>query len=173
MHASSVQATSLHQRLSVISMMLLLHLLIWLAWQAQSKMKLTHEDRTQYLQILQIPTPKQLNQPEPKKLAPVPEPSNKPINKATKKSPFYGASTARAISEPIAVSPHDTISDTQSQTQSHEISEQTPETRPHLDLDALRQSAVIMEKQRRRGEIEKIQNSLKRDDSFENSWRGS
>ncbi|MFZ6862103.1 hypothetical protein ACO0K7_05675 [Undibacterium sp. Ji67W] len=167
MHASTVQATSLRQRLSVISMMLLLHLSLWLAWQAQSKIKLVHEDRTLYLQILQIPTQKQLSQPEPEKLAPALRISSKSINTATKKAPLSGVSAVHAVSEPITVRPHDAIPETQSQTQSQQVSEHPPETRPHLDLDALRQSAVVMEKQRQRGEIEKIQDSLKRDDNFE------
>ena len=45
--------------------------------------------------------------------------------------------------------------------------EQRPETSTHLDWDALHQSAMMMEKQRKHSEIEKIQDGLKRDESFE------
>ena len=56
MRVSTVQTTSLPQRLSVIGLMLLLHFMLWLAWQAQNKLKLAQEDRTFYLHMVQIPS---------------------------------------------------------------------------------------------------------------------
>ncbi|MFZ6753941.1 hypothetical protein ACO0KY_11270 [Undibacterium sp. Dicai25W] len=163
MQVSTVQTTSLPQRLSVMSLMLLLHLMLWLAWQAQSKFKLAHEDRTSYLQILQVPSSQPIPKQESEKLTPALATSIKTANTVTKKALVSNANSARTVSEAITVAPHEAIPDVQSQQEYQQL----PGVSPHLDLDALRQSAVAMEKQRRRGEIEKIQDSLKRDDSFE------
>ena len=163
MRVSTVQTTSLPQRLSVIGLMLLLHFMLWLAWQAQNKLKLAQEDRTFYLHMLQIPSQEANPKPSPEKISPPRAKSSTSPHVATRKALVSDTNSVRATSEPITMSPHDGVTETPMQREP----EQRPETSTHLDWDALHQSAMMMEKQRKHSEIEKIQDGLKRDESFE------
>ena len=149
--------TSLSRRFSVALLMLSVHLLLWMAWQTQTSFKLIRDTPRVYLQLLQIPLPKKLPTPE-KFLAP-PVATSTAHATTTKKVTVVTATTSTVISAAPTTNTRENPSIT------------TPDTdtqaKPHLDLDALRVAAVAMEKQRRHGEIEKIQDSLKRDDSFE------
>ncbi|MFZ6691355.1 hypothetical protein ACO0K1_06105 [Undibacterium sp. SXout20W] len=151
-YMSANARATLTRRLSVGLLMLLMHGLLWLAWQTQTTFKIIRDAPTTYLQLLQIPLPKKLTQPDKSiSVAVVPTPIQTRIPKKT------SASNAMTISPETVTS----------EISSSNMTTPTTEATPHLDLDALRVTAMTMEKQRRHSEIEKIQDSLKRDDSFE------
>ena len=155
----------LSKRLLVIFLMLSVHVSLWWAWQSQTQFKLWRERPTTYLQLLQIPLltppqPKEAQQKSPPETLVGAAPVIKPAKTSSHPPSHQASDTANAItitnvppalSTPSPAAPPD--------------GEPTPAT--HLDLDALKASALAMDKQRRPSEIEKIQHDLRRDDGFE------
>ena len=155
----------LSKRLLVIFLMLSVHVALWWAWQSQTQFKLWRERPTTYLQLLQIPLltppqPKEAQQKSPPETLVGAAPVIKPAKTSSHPPSHQASDTANAItitnvppalSTPSPAAPPD--------------GEPTPAT--HLDLDALKASALAMDKQRRPSEIEKIQHDLRRDDGFD------
>ncbi|MFZ6847913.1 hypothetical protein [Undibacterium sp. RuRC25W] len=150
------------QRLFVILLMLSVHALLWFAWQSQIKFGLLRETPTTYLQLLQLP--RQEPEPPHPKLEKSPTQQDKPNThpvvsrkQANVASPTTKTITVTSNAPTIAIPNNANTPITSSE----------PEPAIHLDLDALRASALAMDKQRRPGEIEKMQNELRRDERIE------
>lgn len=155
----------LSKRLLVIFLMLSVHVALWWAWQSQTQFKLWRDRPTTYLQLLPIPL---LTPPQPKetqqKSPPATLAASAPVTKpavATSHPPSHPAANATNAITVTDVPPAVTTPSPAAPANG----EPSPTT--HLDLDALKASALAMDKQRRPSEIEKIQHDLRRDDGFE------
>lgn len=135
-------------------LVLLVHGLLWLAWQQQHGVSSRADASViHYLQLTDIhppPVPEVSSVPPEKNLPTAPKRNNPtPLNNKPEK--------ANAITlNPVAESNASAI--TPAVTSAEE---------PRLNLDELKRSALAIDKQRQPGTIEKIQQSHRRDDGFE------
>ncbi|WP_423680405.1 hypothetical protein [Undibacterium sp. WLHG33] len=135
-------------------LVLLVHGLLWLAWQQQHGVSSRADASViHYLQLTDIhppPVPEVSSVPPEKNLPTAPKRNNPtPLNNKPEK--------ANAITlNPVAESNASVI--TPAVTSAEE---------PRLNLDELKRSALAIDKQRQPGTIEKIQQSHRRDDGFE------
>ena len=142
------------RRTMALMLMLLVHGLLWFAWQNQQSVRSRTDATTMhYLQLMDIRTPR------------IPDVSSAPPsekNQPTAPKPRIPKQLPdRKNDQAITVNP---IAESNATTITPAI---TPAEEPRLNLDELKRSALAIDKQRQPGTIEKIQQSHLRDDGFE------
>ncbi|MBK1888702.1 hypothetical protein Undi14_01550 [Undibacterium sp. 14-3-2] len=145
---------SFTRRTVALVLMLLVHGCLWLGWQNQHWISVrTEANEMRYLQLIDIQTPR------------IPEVSSAPPEKNLPTAPKRNNPT------PLNNKPEKANTITLNPVVESNASVITPAVtsaeEPRLNLDDLKRSALAIDKQRQPGTIEKIQQSHRRDEGFE------
>jgi|GEM_PF-2256314 len=144
-----------------IFLVILAHILFWQLLQSSNSALYPHKSTDiHYLELLQVPRPVVT---EPVKTASLPLKPVQATKSTIRQVPASRSQAAPPVTEPVAE-----VTDKHKPPAQQASSDERPGvTAPGLDLDAVRSSALAMERKRRPTEIEQMQASHRQADSLE------
>lgn len=153
MHFQLHKPLTFTRRTVALAMVLLVHGILWFSWQNQQWVRgRTDATEIHYLELIDIRTPR-----IPEVSSALPETPLPTTPKRSNPTPLNHKNEKAITLNPAAESSATIVTPAITST----------EEEPRLNLDELKRSALAIDKQRQAGTIEKIQQSHRRDEGFE------